>query len=758
MLLQEDRLRVVGQHLARVDAPGKVTGAVQYTSDIRLPGMLHAKLLRSPHPHAIIKSIDTSRAERIPGVKAIISHKDTRSSKFNSSCPPLFNDILPLDQVIFDSKVRFVGDPVAAIAAVDLDTAEEALRRIDVNYQPLPFVLDAEEAMRSGAPRIHDANRNIFSEISQEYGNFEKVIANSDFVFQGRYTTSSIQHCAMEPHVCLSVFDESRKLTVWAATQIPFRLRIWLSRALNLSVGKVRIIRPQVGGGFGSKEEMTVEPYCAALAMRTGKPVKLEYTRDEEFVAGRRRHACAMELKTGVNKDGSITARSMESTVQAGGYASHAPSVLGAIADIFRMMYHAEAIRFAGRCVYTNTTPGGAFRGYGAPQPVFAIERQLDEICHELDYDPVEFRLKNSHHETDTKTGWTITGDPRDCLVIGAEKAGWNNFRSRSTLGDIRRGIGVARYVFPTSQKGIWPETSEAFVIVNEDGSINIVTSAVDLGTGIATGLVQIAAEVLRIDPRNVNVTLESDTDANPFDLGAFGSRVSFVVGGAVKLAAEDTKNKLLTAASKILKTDLADLETEEGYIYSKQNPDRRISYGAVVTSCRYSLDDTTSITGRGVFEPKGNAPTSGAQFAEVEVDVRTGLTKVVRIVAVLDVGKAISSSRIEGQVHGALQMGLGYALSECLVWNAETGEIMNSSFLDYKMFTASDMPKIDVVILESQDPSGPFGIKGVGEQATVPTAAAIANAINDAIGLSIRDLPLTAEKIYRRFHNHRNS
>ena len=434
-----------------------------------------------------------------------------------------------------------------------------------------------------------------------------------------------------------------------------------------------------------------------------------------------------------------------------------APLVLGAIDGIFRMMYKAEAIRFAGRCVYTNTTPGGAFRGYGGPQAVFAIERQVDEICRELNLDPIEFRLKNSYDtgETDSVTGWTTTSDAnKECLRRGAEKAGWRNLRSRSTSSDRLRGFGVARYIYPTGSKGAWPDSSEALVIVNDDGSINLVTSAVDLGTGVATGLVQIAAEELSIDPEKVNIKLESDTETDPFDMGAYASKVSFVAGGAVKLAADDTKQKLLIAASKILKIDLEELEAEGGYIYSKQNPARSISYGAIVTACRYALDGATSITGRGFFEPRGNAPTSGAQFVEVEVDTQTGCVKVVKIVAALDVGNIINSSSIEGQVHGSLQMALGYALSESLVWNAENGEIMNPSFLDYKVFTALDMPKIEIVILESHDPSSPFGIKGVGEQATVPTAAAIANAINDAIGYSIRDLPLTSEKIYKRLHS----
>lgn len=755
VLPREEILRVVGTSLRRVDAIDKVTEFAQYTGDIRLPGMLHAKLLRSPHAHACILSIDTKRAERIQSVKAIVSHKDVPRIRFNSSCPVQWNGNFPLDQTIFDDKVRFAGEPVAAIAADDVDTAEEALATIKVRYKAVPFVLDSEAALGQGAPRVHDVESNIFFELNQASGDFDRALAASDFIFRGRYSTSSVQHCAMEPHVCVCKF-EGGKLTVWASTQIPFRLRTWLSRVLGLPVGKVRVIQLFIGGGFGGKEEMTVEPYCALLAMKTGKPVMLEYTRAEEFIAGRRRHSCIMDLETGVNKKGFIIARGMKSILQAGAYASHAPIVLGVVSEIFQMMYKAESVRFDGKCVYTNTTPGGAYRGYGATQPVFAVERQVDEICRELNFDPLDFRLKNSYSkgDVDPVTGWTIaSGANQDCLRIGAEKIGWNKMRNR-TVKHIRTGIGVARYIYPTGARPHWPESSEAQAIMNEDGSVSIVTSAVDLGTGISTGLVQIAAEELRVTPDKIIISLGSDTDTSPFDLGTYASRVTFVAGGAVRKAAADAKNKLMLAASRILETELAQLDTDNGYVYVNEQPSRRISFGEIVTACRYAIQGATSIIGKGFHEPMGNAPAFGAQFAEVEVDLNTGRTKVVRIVAALDVGKAINPSNIEGQVHGSIQMGLGFAISECLNWDKSTGEVLNSSFLDYKIFTAPDMPKIDVIILESPDPSGPYGAKGVGEQAILPTAAAIANAINDAVGISIRDLPLTSEKLYRRLQS----
>jgi xanthine dehydrogenase molybdenum-binding subunit len=752
VVLAQEKRSFVGTSFARVDAVEKVTGSVQYAVDLKFPDMLHAALLHSPHPHAQILSIDTRKAEQIPGVKAVISRDNAPRFLFNSSCPLLETGG---DQVIFDDYVRYVGDPVAAVAAVDIDTARTALASIQVTYKILPFTLSAEAAIAQEAPRVREKGSNIAFEngTNQESEDFDRAIAESDYVFRGKYSTTSVQQCAMEPHVCVSKFDDSGKLTVWSSTQIPFRLRNTLSKALGLPVGKVRIIRPPLGGGFGAKEQMTVEPYTAVLAMKTRKPVKLEYTREEEFTVGSRRHAFIVELETGVSKTGVFTARGGKAILQAGAYLSHGPGVLSKAFAHFLMLYKAAATRFDGKCVYTNTSFGGACRGYGAPQIVFAIERQVDEICRELGYDPIEFRISNSYTkgDIDPVTNWKIeSGASEASIRQAAEKVGWNNRLSIKTLGDMRRGIGFARYMYSTGAKPWWPECSEALAIVNEDGSVNVVTSAVDLGTGITTGFAQIAAEELQINADMVNISKESDTETFPMDSGAYASRTTYVAGGAVKLAAADARQHLLSAASRILGVELDRLDTENGNVYSKIDPGKRISYGDIVRKCRTALEGSSTILGRGFFEPRGNGPTFGAQFAEVEVDVKTGQTKVLRLVAALDVGKAINPANIEGQVQGSIQMGVGYALSEYLQWNAQSGEIMNPSFLDYKLIAAPDMPKVDVIILESPDPFGPYGAKGVGEQAVVPTAAAVLNAINDAVGVSIRDLPATSEKVYR--------
>lgn len=750
--LAQKKESIVGARLPRVDAVEKVTGSVQYAVDLKFPDMLHAALLRSPHPHAKIISINTRRAEQIPGVKAVITRNNAPRFLFNSSCSLLDAEG---DQVIFDDYVRFVGDPVAAVAAVDIDTARRALANIQVSYEILPFVLDAEAAMAPDAPRARENRSNIAFEIGTnlESKDFDKAIAGSDYAFRGKYWTAAVQQCAMEPHVCVSKFDDSGKLTVWSSTQIPFRLRSTLSRALGLPIGRVRIVRPPLGGGFGAKEQMTVEPYSSVLAIKTKKPVKLEYTREEEFTAGSRRHACIMELETGVSKAGVFTARGAKAILQGGAYLSHGAGVLSKGFAHFLMMYKAAATRFEGKCVYTNTSFGGACRGYGAPQIVFAIERQVDEICRELGFDPVEFRIRNSYTkgDTDPATGWKIESGANEISIRkAAERINWNNRLPPKASGDMRKGIGIARYMYSTSARPWWPECSEALAIVNEDGSVNIVTSAVDLGTGITTGFVQIAANELQVSADAVNISKESDTDVYPVDSGAYASRTTYVAGGAVKLAAADARQKLLSAASRMLGVELGELDTENGSVYSKLHPEKRIPYGDIVRKCRTAIEGSSSIMGRGFFEPRGNGPVFGAQFAEVEVDVKTGQTKVLRIVAALDVGKAINPANIEGQVHGAIQMGLGYALSEYLQWNEQTGEIMNPSFLDYKLIAAPDMPKIDVIILESPDPSGPYGAKGVGEQPVVPTAAAVVNAINDAVGVSIRELPATSEKIHR--------
>ena len=754
----EEKRSIIGARLPRVDSIEKLSGSVQYAADLKFPDMLYAALLRSPHPHARIISINTRKAEEIPGVKAIISRDNAPRFLFNSSCPLL--DVEG-DQVIFDDWVRYVGEPVAGVAAVDIDTARVALASIEVRYETLPFVLHSESAIGLASPCVREKGSNIAFEIgtNQESIDFDKAIEKSDYVFRGKYSTASVQQCAMEPHVCVSKYDDSGRLTVWSSTQIPFRLRSTLSKALGLSVGKVRIIRPPLGGGFGAKEQMIVEPYSALLAMKTRKPVKLEYTREEEFTVGSRRHACNVELETGVSKDGTFTARGADVILQVGAYLSHAPGVMSKAFAHFLMLYKAATSRFDGKCVYTNTSLSGACRGYGAPQIVFAIERQVDEICRELELDQLEFRIRNSYTmgDVDPVTNFKIeTGANEASIRAAAEKAGWNNRFSPKAFGELRRGMGIARYMYSTSAKPWWPEASEALAIINEDGSVNVVTCAVDLGTGITTGLAQIAAHELQVDATMINISKESDTETYPLDTGAYASRTTYVAGGAVKLAAADARQKLLSAASRILGVDLDELDAKDGKVYSKLHHEKSVSYGEVVKKCRTALEGSSTILGRGFFEPKGNGPTFGAQIAEVEVDVKTGQTKVLRIVAALDVGKAINPANIEGQVHGSIQMGVGYALSECLKWN-EAGEIINPSFLDYKLIAALDMPKIDVIILESPDPSGPYGAKGVGEQPVVPTAAAVLNAVNDAIGVSIRDLPATSEKIYRAINAQNN-
>lgn len=747
----KEQRSLVGMTIGRVDAVEKVTGSVQYASDLKFPDMLYAALLRSPHPHAQIISINSKSAEQISGVKAVVTRHNSPRFFFNSSCPLLGAGG---DQTIFDDCVRYVGEPVAAVAAVDIDTATAALNSIRVEYKKLPFVLDAETAVRDGSPRVREGGSNIAFEngVNQESKEFDRALAQSDYVFRGKYSTTPVQQCAMEPHVCVGKFDDAGKLTIWSSTQIPFRLRNTLSIALGLPVGKVRIIRPPLGGGFGAKEQMTVEPYAALLAMKTKKPVKLEYTREEEFTVGSRRNASIVHLETGVCKEGMFTARGASMILQVGAYLSHGPGVLSKAFAHFLMLYKSSAARFEGKCVYTNTSLSGACRGYGAPQIVFAIERQVDEICRELEFDPIKFRLTNSFTtgDIDPVTNWKIeSGANEACIEQAAEKAGWKRTPAPKKEGCLRRGMGIARYMYSTSAKPWWPECSEALAIINEDGSVNVVTSAVDLGTGITTGLAQIAAEELQVEASMVNISKETDTDNYPMDTGAYASRTTYVAGGAVKLATADARQKLLTAAARILGVSLGELDTENGRVYSKLQPGKRIQYGEIVKTCRTALTGASSIMGRGFFEPNGNGPTFGAQLAEVEVDVGTGQTRVLRIVATLDVGRAINPGNVEGQVQGSIQMGVGYALTEQLQWNRRTGEIMNPSFLDYKLIAAPDMPKVDVIILESPDPSGPYGAKGVGEQAVVPTAAAVLNAINDATGVSIRDLPATPEKVY---------
>ncbi len=738
----------VGQRVPKVDGVDKATGAAQYIVDIKHPRMLYARILRSPHAHARILDIDVSRAQALRGVRAILTHRDV---------PPVLHAGQPQpragscarDQYILEDRVRFVGDGVAAVAADHPDILEEALSLIRVEYEPLPAVFDPLAAMQPGAPSLHNTERNlVIPPFVVQHGDVERGFAEADYIFEDRYETSRPMPAYMEPDVCVCEFDQSGRLTVWISTQAPFMVRGALSEVLGMPMSQIRVICEHMGGGFGAKQDLYQYPYlCALLAQRTGRPVKLEYTREETFIAGRSRHPVIIELKQGVTKDGRLTARQGRYIANTGAYSSHGPGVTRVGTSALSSLYKCPNVYVEGLCVYTNTPIAGAFRGYGAPQAYFALESQMDQIAAHLGLDPVELRLRNMFQPGDrgpAGTPFTHVMLPA-CLQRGAELFGWAEKRCATPQeGPIKRGVGVACQLHSATSYPAIKEAAGAEVSINEDGTVRLLIGAADLGTGAKTVMAQIAAETLGIGVDRIRV-IAGDTDVTPYDIGAYASRTTFIAGGAVQRAAEDARRQLLDLAAGELHLAPDDLRIVNGIIVSRTDPDRRISIKDLVASPGGRAART--IVGRGTFAPR-NDYSFAAQFAEVEVDTETGQVSVLRMVAVHDVGRVINPTAAEGQVEGALQQGIGYALLEDLLVDGTSGRVRNANFVDYKTLTALDMPEIRVELLESEDDLGPFGAKGLAEDGICPTAPAIANAIYHATGVRLRQLPITAERL----------
>ncbi|MDR2187776.1 MAG: molybdopterin-dependent oxidoreductase [Azonexus sp.] len=768
-------LHVVGQSVERPDAYDKVTGGKGYPINVRLPGMLHGKMLRSPYAHARIVAIDASRAEKLPGVKAVLLPRDVPQLKF---CPVYFVPVQAPSMVQdFDVMngdiVRYVGQPVAAVAATSVEIAEAALDLIDVEYEPLAAVFDPEAAMQEGAPQLHaDAPRNIAKNPSFEFGDIEKGFAEADHVFEGVYQTQRAHTCYMEPRVCVVDMDRQDNITIHVTTQHIFGTREKLAFALGIPESKVKVVKaPYIGGGFGGKLELTaMEPVAALLSKKTGRPVRIEQTRQEDFITTTR-NPIKVYLKTGVKKDGTFTARYAKSVLDCGAHATHGSEVImvhGAFGVFFS--YHAPHQKWEGYTVYTNNMIGGGYRGYGAPQGSFAVESQIDEICAKLGLDPIETRLKNSRKQGEPhpfNPAFTLGSyGLADCLKQGAEKIGWAAARSSpKDAGAKKRGIGLAIHPVWVSGCMGFPdiyEHSGAIIKINRDGTADLATAAMDIGSGQITTLCQIAAEELGLPAGAVRMSSQADTDNVPFDAPTHASRVTYSAGNAVKAAAAAAKKRLFEVAATLMEASPDDLEVSAGRVSVKGAPGRSVSVAEVAQRAESpfvqmtaegpkptTMEEKGTIIGLASLSPKSNPPPCAAQFVEVEVDTETGEVKVLRMVYAHDIGRTINPKAAEGQVEGGFQQGMGYALMENIQFDPETGSCLTSDFLDYKLPTAMEMPRqMDSIFIESDEPTGPFGAKSLGECCVITPAPAIANAIYDAIGVRFTTLPITPERI----------
>ncbi len=757
---------VVGQPEVKVDAEKLVNGRPVFTDDVHPDGLLYGALLTSPHAHARIKCIEASRARALPGVHAVLTHEDLPRVK-HASGGQSYPQPLPYDQVCLDDKVRYVGDRVAVVAAETPELAQKVLRLIEVEYEILPHILDPEAAMQEGSPiihdepdtaGIHDAQRNIVHRIEAEVGDVDDAFANAEHVFTGTYCTPKQQQAHLEPHVCITYWDEDLRLVIRSSTQVPFHIRRMVAPLIGLPVKQIRVVKPRIGGGFGNKQEMILEDLCAHLTLATNRPVRMELTRKQEFTSTRSRHPNIMRYKVGVT-DGKVVAADLYLIGDTGAYGSHGLTVqmVGGFKGL--TLYNAPNSRFVCDVVYTNQSPPGAYRGYGAMQCQFGIEVLMAEIAEKLGLDVVAFKRAN----------WLKLGEPMhlaqvlgeghegyaqtlqssglaQCVAAGLEATDFYAKREayKNQNGVIHKGIGMAVVMHGSGIAGL--DMAAATLKMNDDGSFNLLMGATDLGTGSDTILAQMAAEVLGIPVADL-IVYSSDTDFTPFDKGAYASSTTYISGGAVRKAALKIKQQIQEHAALLLDVDdLASLELRDRRVWAGDG--RSVTLAEVALS---SLHQTNQhqIMATASHMSYQSPPPVAAQFAEVAVDVETGQVTVERLLIAVDCGRVINPITAAGQVEGGLLQALGFAHSEEMVYD-ETGRQVNARFGPYHLYKANETPALDVIFVQTDEPSGPFGAKSVAEISMDGVAPAMVDAVHDATGVWIRELPLYPERVWQ--------
>lgn len=733
---------VIGKPLPRVDAIEKVTGAARYAADINLPGMLWGKFLHSPYAHARIKRIDTSKAERLPGVKVVITGQNLQEGMRLATDDAVHG--LRVSQGLFATDVvRYQGEKIAAVAAISPEIAEDALRLIEVEYEVLPAVTDIREAVKPEAPRVREDAKtvtlpdgtelhNIAGEAHHSVGDVEKGFAEADYIFEDTYWIPRVHQLYLEPHACVAYVDPSGKVTVWTSTQSIFGIRSGLSSSLGIPVHRINVIGTTLGGGFGGKFSLLVHPYAVILSQITRQPVKIVYSREEEFLDGRPAPAALITVKTGVKKDGTIVARQAFALWDTGCVPGATIYATGRIAGVYRI----PNIKWDAYAVYTHEPGTAAYRAPGAPQGTFASETQLNRIAAELGIDPVDFRLKNMLEEGEPRPGQQhpLTHIAfKETLKAVAEKANWWNRKKGPNQG---WGVAVGEW-----HHGSGP--AAAVVSLQEDGTIRILSGIMDM-TGTDTGMAQIAAEVLGVDFEDIRI-IRGDTDSVPYATGSGGSVVLFSIGNAVKRGAEIVRRKVLELASQQLECSPDHLEIKNKRVQHIDNPDLSMSLAEVG---QLSLRTTGGpIVGVGTFANERTQPVISAQIVKVEVDPETGRLEVLELYGSVDCGRAINPLEVEGQIEGGLVQGLSWGWMEELKY--QKGQLLNPDLLDYMIPGPSDIPRIHSVIVEKESSHGAFGMKGIGEPPITPTPAALASAVADATGIWINELPLTPERIF---------
>lgn len=759
----------VGRSINRVDAADKVTGRARYTDDFHEGPMLVAKILHSTIANGVVKSMDISAAQALPGVVKVVTCFDVPDIQFPTPGHPwsvekAHQDIS--DRKLLASRVRYYGDDIAAVVAEDTVAADRALKLIRVEYEEYPVCLDPEESMRGGGIPIHqEYPNNVLAHMDlrtpmppSDFQSVEDVLACPAYHhFRGHYETQQVQHCHIEPPISYA-YMEAGRITVVTSTQIPHIVRRVVGQALGIGWGKIRVIKPYIGGGFGNKQEVLYEPLNAFLTTQVGgRAVKLDISREETFQNTRSRHPIAFDVEAAVDGDGYLMARSCRAVSNQGGYASHGHSIVANAVTGFRQLYldrlghHSEAYT-----VYTNLPAPGAMRGYGIPQCNFAVECMMEDIARRYGLDPFEFRLQNIMPlgYKDPFNGITCHSTGlAECMKKGAEAIHWSELREkyRDQTGPVRRGVGMAVFSYKTGVYPISLETSSARMVLNQDGTVQLHLGATEIGQGGDTVFSQMAAETIGIPTEDVHIVSFQDTDTAPFDTGAYASRQTYVTGKAIQKTGRIFRARVLEYAAEVLQLDQAALDIRGRDVVEKTSGAALLSLEALAMEAFYSLEHSVHITAEATSHCKENTFAFGCCFAEVEVDIPLGKVKIRNMVNVHDSGKLINPALAEAQVHGGMSMGIGYALSEEMKFD-DRGRLLNGNLLDYKLPTAMDHPELRALFVETDDPSGPFGNKALGEPPSIPVAPAIRNAILQATGVALNRLPMNPQRLVEAF------
>jgi putative selenate reductase molybdopterin-binding subunit len=781
-IMEQPKFERVGKPDKKVDAIKLAQGKPAFTTDIELRGMLVGKVMHSPVAHARIKSIDTSSAKALKGVHAVLTWKDLPRIVYSTAgqSDPIPG---PLDMFSLDNKVRFVGDRVAFVAAESDAIAQKAIDLIRVEYEELPILLDSLKSMDDGAPILHDeseyvnfadseADKNLAAKIRIDVGNVEDGFKEADEIFEADYIVPKVQQAHIEPHEVITYWDEDDRLVIRTSTQVPFHVRRIIAPVLGLPVKRIRVIKPRIGGGFGGKQEVLIEDVAAHLTIATGKPVRVGYSREEEFTAARSRHPMKVHMKTGVKKDGTITANEMYALSDTGAYGCHALTVTGNTGQKSMALYVGDGkyrknpnIRFYADIVYTNTPPAGAYRGYGVPQGYWPVERHMEKIAKALDLDPIEFRLKNALRSGELQpfsTSWSEGREPRPeivhtvglekCVELGRKAIDWDKKYKNSEWVKVpgkpwlRKGIGIALAMQGTAIPYL--DMGGATIKMNDDGSFNLMVGATDLGTGSDTILAQMAAEVLGTPVDDILV-YSSDTDFTPFDKGAYASSTTYISGTAVTNAAKQAAERIKIRAARMLtgagKEVLPEeIVLKEAHAFARDGRSvslRDIAYNSLHHS------EQEQIMGHASYVAPSSPPPFAAQFAEVTVDIETGALVVDKLVMAVDAGKIVNPITASGQIEGGMTQALGYAVCEEMVYN-EKGEAREKDLVDYHIFRADEMPELKTIFVETYEPTHPFGAKAAAEIPLDGVAPAVGNAIMDACGADLTQNPATPERI----------